>query len=93
MSLSFWQLNIHVMAYGSPSIAATMSLTPTETGNGYSRNIQKPGKKRQNQTQSGKDRKRQSQSKPEVKSQSPWSTKVNSEKSKSTPTKPKQKNE
>nr|GEW21794.1 hypothetical protein [Tanacetum cinerariifolium] len=34
-------------------------------GNGYSRNGQKPGKKRQNQTQNGKDRKRRSKSKPE----------------------------
>nr|GEX97116.1 reverse transcriptase domain-containing protein [Tanacetum cinerariifolium] len=38
-------------------------------GNGYSRNGQKPGKKRQNQTQNGKDRKRRSKSKPENKSQ------------------------
>nr|GEW94133.1 putative reverse transcriptase domain-containing protein [Tanacetum cinerariifolium] len=38
-------------------------------GNGYSRNGQKPGKKRQNQTQNGKDRKRRSKSKPEDKSQ------------------------
>nr|GFA50071.1 hypothetical protein [Tanacetum cinerariifolium] len=38
-------------------------------GNGYLRNRQKPGEKRQNQTQNGKDRKRRSKSKPEDKSQ------------------------
>nr|GFC43516.1 uncharacterized mitochondrial protein AtMg00810-like [Tanacetum cinerariifolium] len=38
-------------------------------GNGYSRNGQKPGEKRQNQTQNGKDRKRRSKSKPKDKSQ------------------------
>nr|GEV54691.1 hypothetical protein [Tanacetum cinerariifolium] len=47
------------------------------TGNGHSRNRQKPSQKRQNQTQNGKDRKRQSHLKPKVKSQSPRSTKVN----------------
>nr|GFA21444.1 hypothetical protein [Tanacetum cinerariifolium] len=56
-------------------------------GNGYSRNRQKPGKKRQNQTQSGKDRKGRSQSKPEIKSQNPWSTKVNPEEKKVNPDK------
>nr|GEZ38256.1 hypothetical protein [Tanacetum cinerariifolium] len=36
-------------------------------GNGYSRNGQKPGKKRQNQTTNGKDRKRRNKSKPKTK--------------------------
>nr|GEY46071.1 retrovirus-related Pol polyprotein from transposon TNT 1-94 [Tanacetum cinerariifolium] len=59
-SASFWESTLR---------EDTQHLSMGDFENGYSRNRQKPGEKRQNQTQNGKDQKRQSKSKPEDKSQ------------------------